>query len=450
MGHKLIVISVDALVFEDVEYLKTKPNFKFITENGSMVERVRSIYPSLTYPCHTTMATGCYPDKHGIYNNFLFELSDNPAWLFGHENVKCEDILDACKKAGLKTASVAWPVSGNHRGVDYLVNECWPMEGEGEKAFADTLIQNGTPQWLLDEVVKKHLPLRIQRKHPQTAYFSTSVAAEIIRKYKPDILLLHVANIDHYRHNSGVFSELVTRGLDEADDMLGMIINAAKDAGIFEKTNFIITSDHGQINKTRHINLNSLFVREGLIKTDLKGEITDWFAWCHSSGMSGQIYLKNPDDEKTYNHVYSLLKEKSAEGLWGISTVYSKEELNKMHLGGAFSLMVETDGYSAFKNDWKNAPALSLPLKSCGCVGAEHGFHPAKGPKPTFIACGPDILKGVILPEAELADGAPTYAKIMGVKLASTEGRTLVELLKPSVKVNWIFKEKRNRNETLC
>ncbi len=430
MENKLIVVSVDALVFEDIEYLKTKPNFRFIIENGSMVERMHSVYPSLTYPCHVTMATGCYPDKHGVINNYMFELKESPAWQFGHEIVKCEDILDRCKKAGLKTASVAWPVSGNHRSVDYLVNECWPQEGSDEEVFRNTFVENGTPKWLFDEVVKKYLHMRVLRKHPETAYFSTSVAAEIIRKYKPDILMLHVANIDNYRHKSGVFSELVTKGLDEADNMLGMIIGAVKDAGVFEETNFVITSDHGQINKTRHINLNCLFAQNGLIQTDSDGEITDWSAWSQSSGMSAQIYLKNPNDEKNYGCVYNLLKEKCKEGLWGISAVYTKEEFNKMHLDGEFSFMVETDGYTAFKNDWKNTPAVNLPLTNCGCVGAEHGFHPDKGPRPPFIAYGPDILRGVVLPEAELVNGAPTYAKIMGVNLPDADGRALTELLK--------------------
>ena len=69
LKQKLIVISMDALIAEDIDYLKDKPNFRWMLENGSWVEQVRSIYPTLTYPCHTTMASGCYPAKHGIVNN---------------------------------------------------------------------------------------------------------------------------------------------------------------------------------------------------------------------------------------------------------------------------------------------------------------------------------------------------------------------------------------------
>lgn len=92
---RVVVISVDALVFEDIEYLSTKPSFSYMLSRGSIVERIKSIYPSITYPCHTTMSTGCYPDKHGILNNTFDIPMDNPPWIFDHKYVRCDDIFDA-------------------------------------------------------------------------------------------------------------------------------------------------------------------------------------------------------------------------------------------------------------------------------------------------------------------------------------------------------------------
>ena len=45
----LIVVSVDALVFEDLEYAKSLPNFGRLISQGAVVERVKTIYPSLTH-----------------------------------------------------------------------------------------------------------------------------------------------------------------------------------------------------------------------------------------------------------------------------------------------------------------------------------------------------------------------------------------------------------------
>ena len=65
-----------------------------------------------------------------------------------------------------------------------------------------------------------------------------------------------------------------------------------------------------------------------------------------------------------------------------------------------------------------------------GRMGGDHGFHPDKGPRPFFLGCGPAFKKGVVLKDANLVDGAPTYARIMGVELPQTEGKALTELLK--------------------
>lgn len=429
-NKKLIVISLDALVYEDLDYLKKKPTFGMLIENGAMVERMHSIYPSLTYPCHITMATGCYPNKHGIVNNTYLTMQKESPWLFEHENVKCDDILDSCKKAGLKTASVGWPVSGNHQSVDYLVNECWPKSGAPIEEYKEAYLANGTPEWLFDEVVAPVLWMRVGRKQPDSSYFLTRISAEIIRRYKPDILMLHQGNIDSYRHKSGVYSDLVKTALDECESMVTMLVQATKDVGIFEETNFVVTADHGHLNTTRKVNLNSLFASMGLIDVDSTGSVKSYKVWCKESGMSGQIYLHNSDDAKLKEEVYNLLKEKRDEGLWGISEVYTKEEFNKMHLDGDFSFVVETDGFTSFGDDWQG-PLAVTNVDGAHCkLGGNHGFHPDKGPRPPFIGYGPNFISGVHMSNAELVDGAPTYAKLLGVELSDADGKALENLLR--------------------
>lgn len=58
MNKHLIVVSIDALVFEDLEYAKTLPNFSKILRDCSLIERVNTIYPSLTHPVHATIISG--------------------------------------------------------------------------------------------------------------------------------------------------------------------------------------------------------------------------------------------------------------------------------------------------------------------------------------------------------------------------------------------------------
>ena len=119
--------------------------------------------------------------------------------------------------------------------------------------------------------------------------------------------MIHPANVDAYRHGTGLFSDKVTHGLHEVDSWLAEIIRATKDAGIYEETDFFIVSDHGQLNITRGIALNCLLKEMDLIQVDDNGNVTDWDVFIKSAALSAQVYLKNPADEALKEKVKKIL-----------------------------------------------------------------------------------------------------------------------------------------------
>ena len=124
------------------------------------------------------------------------------------------------------------------------------------------------------------------------------------------------------------------------------------------------------------------------------------------------------------------MAEKRDEGVWGISQVYTRDAFKGMRLDGEFSFVVETDGFSSFGADWSGSGAEGSRWTVSGPISGDHGFHPDKGPRPPFLAFGPDIKPGVVIEEGRLIDGAPTYAKILGVELPGADGTAFSELLK--------------------
>ena len=170
------------------------------------------------------------------------------------------------------------------------------------------------------------------------------------------------------------------------------------------------------------MNLNLLFVREGLIKTDENGNITQWKAWAKSANFCAQVYLSDP---ALYDKVHRVLEKACEAGDLGIGRVMTAEEARKQYgLYGDFSFVLESDESTLFTSKWTEP--LFSPAEG---VKASHGHDPEVGPQPVFLGYGPSFRSGVILPEGKIIDEAPTYARILGLKLPEAEGTPMSRLL---------------------
>ena len=75
--HTVLMISVDGMKPEYVtkadEHGLKVPNMRKIMAEGTHADGVTGVLPTVTYPSHTTMITGVWPEKHGIYGNTTFD-----------------------------------------------------------------------------------------------------------------------------------------------------------------------------------------------------------------------------------------------------------------------------------------------------------------------------------------------------------------------------------------
>ena len=430
MKKKLIVFSADAMVTEDLEYLETLPNFKKYLSGCSMVKKVCSIYPTITYPCHTTMATGVWPDKHGVTGNLMLQPGVQPApWKWDYSAVKWkEDIFTEAKKAGYTTAAIFWPVTGNHPYIDYLIDEYWTQGPEDTPREAWKRM-GSSPQML--DLIERYIGKNEIRQHPQSERFIIDCTCELIRSYRPDVIFLHPANIDAYRHQTGLFNDKVRQGVEETDQWIGEIMRTLEETGELENTNFVLTSDHGQLDIKRTMNVNVVLAENGLIRKKADGSLDSWDAWCMSGGLSALVYLRDPSDEACYEKTYKLLKEMKEKGIYGISQVFTAREAEKeYHLKGDFSFVLESDDYSTFGEAVDGAVATDFDFSDYRYGRATHGHLPFKGPQPIFVVKGPDFNENVVLEAGRLVDEAPTLAEILGVTLQGADGHPMDALIR--------------------
>lgn len=433
MKQKLFVLSMDAMVREDVAQLLQKPNFRRIMEKRAEAERVLSVYPASTYPAHTTLMTGCYPGSHGVYTNVpLQTVSDGIAhWPLSCDRVYREDLFAAAKRAGCSTAAVYWPITACNPNVDHEINEYFfYYPGEGDRV-EETFAAQGADEVALEAVRKyKHLlPVKMEGKEPaEKEYdnFLMACACHLIRKVQPDLLMVHNCCLDSRRHSRGVFGENLPAAYEETDAWLGEVIAAMEEAGVYEDTNFVILSDHGQRDYHLNVRFNALLVKEGLIRLAPDNSIYDWQAYAQTNGMSTTVYLTDPTNEILSERVYAALKRLQAEGKYGIERIWTKEELAARYgQKGPYSFFVEAEEGVNFSNSLQGDFVSETKR-----VYGSHGYQPEKGAQPVFLGHGPAFREGAVIPEAKLVDVAPTLAAILGQSLPEADGRVLKELLK--------------------
>lgn len=78
---------------------------------------------------------------------------------------------------------------------------------------------------------------------------TTDVAVTYIQNKKPDFLMIAFDQPDGVGHSSGHDTPEYYAKLTELDSCIAKIVEAVKKAGIYESTLFILTADHGGINK---------------------------------------------------------------------------------------------------------------------------------------------------------------------------------------------------------
>ena len=428
MKQKLIVLSVDSLFDEDMALLETLPGFGRLLRRGCFVRGgMRSVYPSATYPAHASLITGVWPDRHGIYNNQPLAVGDpDPDWFWYRRDLKGETLMDAARRAGYTTACVSWPCMGGDPSVDWLVPEIWP-KGPGEDPRP--VFRTACSASLLgpDGVLERHFHKLRGTKKPFMDHMMAGCACDILRRYRPDILFVHLAHLDGVRHACGVHGPAVREAVYANDDWFGRLEEAAMDAGTWEQTNFAVISDHGHLEVRRTFRPNVLLAEAGLIDLDGDGRVRDWRAYCHSAGLSCQVFLRDPADRAVRSRLEQLLYAMRKNGAWGVESVFTREEARKeCRLDGPFDYVLEGTGGTAFSTGC-TGPVLE---PSGEAPGASHGHLPHKGPQPVFIAAGPGFKAGAVISRRHITDVAPTFAKLLGIRLEGAEGTAMDELLK--------------------
>lgn len=430
MTNKLLVFCLDALCTMDLEKMKDLKNFGWVLERGAVVRHIEPVYPSLTYPCHCSIITGTYVQRHQVTHNEIVEVENpNPVWFNQRSSIKCKTIFDFAKEAGLSTAALSWPVMGKAE-LDFNMPMIVPIgySGDNPRQFLEG---NATTE-LLDRYYYKHGRYLIGKDRNLDMY-TMSMALDVLEDYdQPDILFVKMCDLDTVKHQYGIANSQVDEQLRKHDEELGSLMEALRRKGTLENTNIVILGDHGQMDVNKNLNMNLLLKEHGFIRTNEDGKLIDYDAYCHSAALSAWIQLKNPEDQAMREKVHQFLKDCMENPEYNIGYLFTKEEAERLFgLTGPLDFVIEGKEAMSFGTTLKGTDLFEkhLPEGYHNSL-ASHGHLPFRDETTTFFGCGPNIRQGVVLERAKMVDEAPTLAKMMQFEMMGVDGNVLSEIIK--------------------
>ena len=228
----VLIVSFDAFRWDYNKIYKT-PNLNKLASEGVKADRLISSFPTVTFPNHYSIATGLYPDHHGLINNTFFdpELNlmyrigdrkavENPAFYLG------EPMWITAKKQGLKTASFFWV--GSEAPIQGMQPDYW-KKYDSKVTYSERI----------DTVIK---------------WFS------LPEEKRPRLVTLYFDEPDATSHDFGPVSPETGEIVNHLDSLLGYLRQKLSQLDIAKQVNLIVLSDHGmeQLSAERYINLKSI------------------------------------------------------------------------------------------------------------------------------------------------------------------------------------------------
>jgi predicted AlkP superfamily pyrophosphatase or phosphodiesterase len=401
----VVVVSIDGLGATWLEPGQTRakiPNLHLLMEQGSYAQGVVGVYPSVTYPSHTTIATGRTPAEHGIHSNVsATEWGKNPNdWYWYTKAIKVPTLWDVARENKLTTSTIFWPVTVGGQ-INWNIPEIWdpnkPMGGDPMY-----IGQYATPGLLFDAA----LELGALPAGSDDA-IKVKLAAFVLKKHQPNLLMLHLTEFDSAQHKHGPASAEAVATIEKEDTRIGEMLAALKALGLENSTDLFVVSDHGFFPVNRVIYPNALLAKAGLLSLDERGYITGGKVFTVADG--GSFFISWPESQDLRGEVSATLEPLRDAGI--LYAELGHPAVTELGAEPAVQLALEAPEGAAF-----DGKATGEMTRNLAQTTGTHGYLPfRRGMHASFVARGPHIKQGVVLRQIPMTAIAPTLSKALGI-----------------------------------
>lgn len=367
---KLLLVSFDGFRWDYIDRVPT-PNFHNLMNEGVLVEHVENIYITKTFPNHYSLVTGLYAETHGIVANEMYDPSLNLSFSMETDSIydsrwwdEAVPLWVTLQKAGGRSGAAMWPGS-------------------------DVKIHGMFPNQYLHYNASVPFETRVERI---IEWFSAPEEEAV------DFAVLYWEEPDESGHQLGPESPLMDKVITEIDEKLGFLRNDLKKAGLYEKVNLIVTSDHGMV----QLSTEKIIELDEYVSSDL-------YFWVDKSPVVGIV----PNEGKL-EEVYSKLVDANP-----YMAVYKKEEIpvhyHYQHNLRIMPILLEAqEGWTIVQN--RTAPFML----------GNHGYNNSlRSMHPVFVARGPAFRQNFVKPSMQSVDLYPLMCHILSIRPLPNNGSLL-------------------------
>lgn len=372
--HTTVIVSLDGFRWDYPSFYDT-PMLDYMAEHGVESGLIPS-FPSKTFPNHYTIATGLYPDHHGIIANTFLDTQTGEEFSLKNTEQKMnpvfyggEPIWITAKKQGLKTAVFYWP------GSDVKIMGMYPDIYH---------VYDQKPRLTFKERMDGVLALL---RKPEGE--------------RPELVMAYMNEPDHSGHLHGPQSRETRQAVMQVDSLLKYLYEGIQFLGLAGEVNLIVLSDHGMawVEKTHVVNVASYLRKE-------------WYLGIEGN-TPANVYVKKGCVKK----VYQALRNVDHAKVWLKGDVPEYLHYGTNTRVGDVVVMPDV-GYVVYDGDITE--------------GGTHGYDPTlQDMHALFRAIGPDIPQ-LRLPHFPNVNVYPLLCQLLGITPAPNDGAVPFALMPPS------------------
>lgn len=368
------------------------PNLDDLASRGSL-SVARGTFPTISNPSRASIATGAYPEVHG---NAAYYLNRQTGRVVGEERtLRAETVAETLVEADKTIASIQW----------YIVQSYGVAFGNPDRLYVE-------PGGLF--AARVDAAIDVLEGRPVNSGGRLIEVPEV-----PDFLAVYGSDLDDVGGAEGPDGPNLAPLLAEMDRQLGRLVQATRDVGIYGRTAFIVTGDHGMTRWTQDLTQELLvavadagYVPEVVTPGNAPGATTDVVIVPNAIRIANLALLGGAATPQGSRRIKEAL-----EGIPHVAGVFGEEDLEELRAARKSSrLVVEAE------KPWGFIP----PGRSDGGPGGAHGS--TEEIRVPLLLSGAGFRRGAEPRDPRLVDVAPTICALLGARPPKeAQGRVLSE-----------------------